>query len=116
MFDCAPVQMLVFAQQPYLLLSAAVLPFWMSLLQQSAPKGEPATPAHNAPLPVDAAAALLDLAGKSHQRSCGCSHSLRRVVFSSHQLSYTAILLSRKRCVSCSGPAADGSAPAGGPR
>ncbi len=59
-----PPQMLAFGKQPQLPMSAAVLPFWVSLLQQSSPRAELATPRH-APLPDDAAAALLDLAGLS---------------------------------------------------
>lgn len=61
---CHPLQMLAFGKQPHLPLSAAVLPFWVSLLQQSAPRAELATPRHT-PLPDDAAAALLDLAGQA---------------------------------------------------
>lgn len=53
--------MLAFARQEFLLVSAAVMPFWVSLLQQSAPRATEA-PRH-APLPDDAAAALLELAG-----------------------------------------------------
>lgn len=55
-------QMLAFARQPFLLLSAAVIPFWLSLLPQSTPRA--AEPLRHAPLPDDAAAALLDLAGE----------------------------------------------------
>lgn len=63
----SPVQMLAFARQPFLLVSAAVMPFWVSLLQQSAARATEA-PRHP-PLPNDAAAALLELAGASNARS-----------------------------------------------
>lgn len=55
------MQMLAFARQTFLLVSAAVMPFWVSLLQHSAPRATEA-PRHS-PLPDDAAAALLELAG-----------------------------------------------------
>ena len=57
------MQMLAFARQTFLLVSAAVMPFWVSLLQHSAPRATEA-PRHS-PLPDDAAAALLELAGAS---------------------------------------------------
>jgi hypothetical protein len=48
--------MLAFARQTFLLVSAAVMPFWVSLLQHSAPRATEA-PRHS-PLPDDAAAAF----------------------------------------------------------
>lgn len=60
---CSATQMLAFARQTFLLVSAAVMPFWVSLLQHSAPRATEA-PRHS-PLPDDAAAALLELAGAS---------------------------------------------------
>ena len=59
------MQMLAFARQTFLLVSAAVMPFWVSLLQHSAPRATEA-PRHS-PLPDDAAAALLELAGASQE-------------------------------------------------
>lgn len=55
--------MLAFVQQEHLQLSGAVLPFWVSLLQQSG-KGDDSA-ARRPPLPEDAAAALLHTAGES---------------------------------------------------
>ena len=58
--------MLAFTQHPYMLLSNVALPFWVALLQQSTPRGEGASASKpHAPLPLDAAAALIDLAGAS---------------------------------------------------
>lgn len=58
-------QMLVLAQQPHLQLSASVLPFWVSLLQQSGGKQDGSVAARP-PIPEDAAAALLNIAGALH--------------------------------------------------
>lgn len=63
------LQMLGFTQHPYLLLSNLALPFWVALLQQSAPRADSTSSSKpHAPLPLDAAAALIDLAGEPHAR------------------------------------------------
>ncbi len=57
------MQMLSFAQLPYLLLSDTALGFWTALLQQAAPRGESVAKLEKSPLPLDVAGALVDLAG-----------------------------------------------------
>lgn len=59
------LQMLALAQQTHLQLSASVLPFWVSLLQQAGGKQDGSVAARP-PIPEDAAAALLTIAGALH--------------------------------------------------
>lgn len=69
--------MLAFTQHPYMLLSNLALPFWVALLQQSTPRGDSTVASKpHAPLPLDAAAALIDLAGGSCYIAITSSHSL----------------------------------------
>lgn len=57
------MQMLAFSQLPYLLLSDTALGFWTALLQQASPRGESVAKLEKPPLPLDVAAALIELAG-----------------------------------------------------
>ena len=54
--------MLAFTQHAHMLLAARAMPFWAGLLSERCAGGRPLTP-ERSPIPLDCAAALLDLAG-----------------------------------------------------
>ena len=62
--------MLNFSQHPYLLLSDLALGFWASLLQQASQRGDGSLKGDSPPLPLDVAAALIDLAGRLPAACC----------------------------------------------
>ena len=79
------MQMLAFSQLPYLLLSDTALGFWTALLQQASPRAESVAKLDKPPLPLDVAAALIDLAGGPPRQqailvTCTDGKSLRRAV------------------------------------
>lgn len=63
---CPVLQMLTFAQHPYMLLAGKALPFWIAMLSPgNSSRSEaqaPPNPAHSV-LPLECVSALMDLAG-----------------------------------------------------